>query len=204
VVLEAGAADDSTTWSKVQPKVARFTRVCSYDRSSRGKSEPGLDPNNSKNIVSELRVLLSAAKIDGPYVLTGYAAGGMHMQLYARLYPKEVAGLVLVDAAHEDAYLDEEHPGCPNRYCGGVDYVRSAKQVKAAPPMPNIPLLMHGKNQGYYRDYVEKAWPGWQRDLASRSPQGKLIIARDSSPVIPYDEPDLVASTIREVVKRTQ
>src|SRR5262249_22804259 len=32
IILEAGVGDFSVEWSLVQPGVARFTRVCSYDR----------------------------------------------------------------------------------------------------------------------------------------------------------------------------
>src|SRR5438128_975211 len=32
VILEAGAGDFSVDWSLVQPGIARFARVCSYDR----------------------------------------------------------------------------------------------------------------------------------------------------------------------------
>ncbi len=39
VVLEAGLLSFSLQWSWVQPAVARFTRVCSYDRAGYGWSD---------------------------------------------------------------------------------------------------------------------------------------------------------------------
>lgn len=39
VILEAGLGGTSLDWSKVQPQVARFTRVCSYDRAGYGWSD---------------------------------------------------------------------------------------------------------------------------------------------------------------------
>lgn len=39
VVLEAGLNQDADTWNKVQPEVARFARVCSYDRAGLGTSD---------------------------------------------------------------------------------------------------------------------------------------------------------------------
>ena len=65
VVLDAGASGGSESWSEVQPKVAGFTRVCSYDRTNRGISDQGPIPNTSKQIVDDLEALLAAADIDG-------------------------------------------------------------------------------------------------------------------------------------------
>ena len=41
VLLEAGIAASSLSWSLVQPRVAGFSRVCSYDRAGLAWSEPG-------------------------------------------------------------------------------------------------------------------------------------------------------------------
>ena len=41
VILEAGAGDFSVDWNLVQPNVARFARVCSYDRAGSGWSDLG-------------------------------------------------------------------------------------------------------------------------------------------------------------------
>ena len=39
VVLESAAASMSSSWGIVQPRIARTTRVCSYDRAGLGWSE---------------------------------------------------------------------------------------------------------------------------------------------------------------------
>jgi len=102
VILDAGLGGTSLDWSKVQPAVARFTRVCSYDRAGYGWSESGPGtPRTSQQIVKELHLLLAHAQIHGPYVLVGHSAGGLNMRLYAYRYPAEVAGMVLLDATSE-------------------------------------------------------------------------------------------------------
>src|SRR3712207_3720512 len=40
VVLESGFGNSSSTWNRVQPEVAKFARVCSYDRAGLGGSDP--------------------------------------------------------------------------------------------------------------------------------------------------------------------
>lgn len=104
VILDAGLGGTSLDWSKVQPAVARFTRVCSYDRAGYGWSESGPGPRTSQQIVKELHLLLAHAQVHGPYVLVGHSVGGLNMRLYAYRYPEEVAGMVLLDATSEHQF----------------------------------------------------------------------------------------------------
>ena len=86
----------------MQPAIAAHTRACSYDRAGVGYSDPGRGPGDSATIVDDLHRLLTAASIKPPYLLVGHSLGGMHVRLYADVYPKEVVGMVLVDPSHED------------------------------------------------------------------------------------------------------
>jgi len=104
VILESGLATMSADWANVQPQVANTTRVCSYDRAGTGWSEPGPEPRDPKQIARELHALLANAGIDGPYILVGQSFGGLYVRMYASQYPKEVEGMVLVDASHPDMW----------------------------------------------------------------------------------------------------
>ncbi len=110
VILDAAFGDTSLAWSKIQPGVASFTRVCSYDRAGYGWSDTGPLPRTSERIVAELHTLLTRAGVPGPYVLVGHSYGGLFVQMYAYTYPHEVAGLVLVDSVHEDQVRYPELP----------------------------------------------------------------------------------------------
>ncbi len=102
VVMDSGLGGTVLDWQLVQPEVAEFARVCTYDRGGMGWSEPGDQPRTSQQIVKELHTLLGNAGVEGPYVLVGHSFGGTDMQVYASRYPDEVAGMVLVDSALED------------------------------------------------------------------------------------------------------
>lgn len=104
VVIDAGQGDFSLSWAGILSQAAEFTRICAYDRAGLGWSDPSPKPRTTEVMVEELRTLLSKAGLPGPYVLVGASTGGMNVRLFAHKYPKEVAGLVLVDSAHEDQF----------------------------------------------------------------------------------------------------
>ncbi len=97
VILSAGAGNWLETWRKVQPAVARKTRVCAWDRAGYGFSTPSVDPQDIRHTTSDLERALKAAKIAGPYVSVGHSLGGLETLLFADRNLKQVAGIVLED-----------------------------------------------------------------------------------------------------------
>jgi pimeloyl-ACP methyl ester carboxylesterase len=136
VILESGLGNGADVWGgpflaassdppaapqrAVLPAVARFTRVCAYDRPGTslldtrtgrwppGRSDPVAMPRTALDIARDLHTLLRqastlpAAHLRGPYVLVGHSVGGLGQCLYATLHPRQTAGLVLVDATPPD------------------------------------------------------------------------------------------------------
>jgi len=102
VILETGLGVPSISWDQVQRQVDKFTRVCSYDRAGYGYSDPGPLPRTSLRIATELHALLTNAGVPAPYILVGHSFGGFNVRVFAGQYPKEVAGMVLVDSSQED------------------------------------------------------------------------------------------------------
>lgn len=102
VIFDSGNGDPGFVWSHIQPEIARRTRACWYDRAGEGWSDGGPFPRTSEAMAMDLHTLLQRASIPSPYVLVGHSMGGMNARLYNTLYPEDVAGAVLVDAAHED------------------------------------------------------------------------------------------------------
>jgi pimeloyl-ACP methyl ester carboxylesterase len=207
-VFDAGAGNASSTWFAVEPKVAAFTRTCVYDRVNLGQSDRGPTPITSEQIVRDLHTLLGKIQLAGPFVLVGHSFGGMNVGLYAREYPSEAAGLVMVDAAHEALYVGTVRLcTATSGVCNGVDYVESGREVQAAPPMLPIPVIVieHGIPGGQgITPAVEPQWHALQQDLASRSPRSKLIVAERSSHFIQDTQPDLVVSAVQEIVEQVR
>lgn len=105
VVLESGLGGFSYDWSYVWEDIAALTRVCAYDRAGYGWSEPVEPPLSSAAVAQDLHDLLTGGGEAGPYVLVGHSAGGVHVRSFARLFPAEVAAMVLVDSSHETQSL---------------------------------------------------------------------------------------------------
>lgn len=103
VVLEAGFGGSSSDWRETQRDMARTTRTCAYDRAGLGSSvgRPGV--HDASDDIRDLQQLLFSARIPPPYVLAGHSYGGLLTRLYAHAHPRDVAGLVLVDAVGRNA-----------------------------------------------------------------------------------------------------
>lgn len=165
VLLEAGLAADHSAWAQVQQGAAPFARICSYDRAGRGASDPGPAPRDAAAAAADLRALLDAAGVPGPYVLVGHSFGGLFARRFAADNPAAVAGVVLVDAVHEGwwaralAALPPEAPtdserlqrfrrflsaevADPARNAEGVDIPAVAAQAGAAGPLGDKPLVV--------------------------------------------------------------
>jgi pimeloyl-ACP methyl ester carboxylesterase len=222
VILEAAVGDSSETWKAIQPTVAGFTRVCAYDRAGKGTSDPDPRPEfrTSRVIADDLNRLLRAAPIAGPYVLVGHSLGGAHIRLYASRFPSNVVGMVLVDASHEDQYTRVKSTGvspplpAPGENSERADMLASLEQVAQEKWRANIPLIVisHGRpiadvlpnitSEQVAR--IEAVWLELQRELVSRSSQGRLVVAEKSGHYIHVEQPELVIQAIREVVDATR
>jgi pimeloyl-ACP methyl ester carboxylesterase len=98
VILIPGGRQIYSTWIRVQPEISKLTRVCSYDRSGLGFSEPNINIKTNVDVADELHRLLKNAGVPGPYVIVGHSLGGFYGRVFAKRYSDEVKGLVLVDS----------------------------------------------------------------------------------------------------------
>jgi len=241
VVLEAGLRNRADIWSvqpdqgeAVLPAVAGFTRVCAYDRPGTtlgaeqlSRSDPVPMPRTAKDTVADLHALLEAAAVPGPYVLVGHSTGGLIIRLYASTYPKDIAGLVLVDAIPEgvqtamtpeewtlyDRLLLTEPPAAITYYkdLEAIDFDASFEQMRRATPLSPLPLIVISKGRPFELPSdlpaglpaaVEKAWLAGQGELASLLPDTPHIIAAKSSHYVQIEQPQLVIDAIKQVVEK--
>ncbi|MFI2609562.1 alpha/beta fold hydrolase [Kitasatospora sp. NPDC018619] len=102
VVFLPGASAVGLDYFGVQQGVARFTTAVVYDRGGSGFSDDAALPRTAAEVAAELRELLRAQAVPGPYVLAAHSLGGAYAHAFAQRYPQDVAGLVWLDAFHRD------------------------------------------------------------------------------------------------------
>jgi pimeloyl-ACP methyl ester carboxylesterase len=117
VVFLPGGGAGGLDYLNIQQRTADFALSVLYDRAGTGWSDAVRHPRTSAATTDELRSLLRVAGVPSPYVLVGHSLGGLFARHYAMRFPDEVAGLVLLDPAHEDyeAYM----PRALNELRGG-------------------------------------------------------------------------------------
>jgi pimeloyl-ACP methyl ester carboxylesterase len=278
VILEAGLGDFSVEWSLVQPAVAKFAHVCSYDRAGDGWSELGPHPRTFRQIVYELHTLLEKAEIRPPFVMVGHSYGGWLVRQYQWTYPREVVGMVLVEAGADNPWRltangkvvraidlstgqavpevkksgplrvsdlgenlrrrmlagsDEmsKHANDPPRdklppeaqrmrtwalaqlghVAAGVNPFEIEEltalhneRLKTGRPLGDLPLIVLtrgiAEETGPNAKSLEEDHRHDHEVLAAMSTQGKLVVAERGGHHIQLDQPDLVTSSIREVL----
>lgn len=165
VVFESGSEDGAASLRDVALAVQHVTHAICYDRAGVDQSDPAPIPRTSRDIAHDLRRLLDTAAVAPPYLLVGHSIAGLHLRVYAHLYPADVAGLVLLDAAHPDQWQRElgllpapaaNEPAAitamrqtiiaewedPTTNTEGLDVAGSAAQVRAAGALGDLPLVV--------------------------------------------------------------
>jgi len=104
VLLEAGLAGNYLDWTLTQPLIGSRHRVCAYDRAGAGFSGATSRSRTAEHITDELHELVGKANIPTPFILVGHSFGGMMSLHYARRFPADVAGLLLLDPMHPDQF----------------------------------------------------------------------------------------------------
>lgn len=148
VVVVPGLADLAAEWHTVAAQLARQCRVVTYDRAGYGASAEASDPRTAADIAHELHALLEALDEPGPYVLLGHSFGGYVVRVFAGLYPAEVAGVVLVEASHEDQMArlpgvvtqPIRQLGVLAKWLGRLGRVGLLRPVLATRVVPRLPL----------------------------------------------------------------
>ncbi len=109
ILVEAGLGSDWLGWQVVQPELAKTTQVCTYDRAGLGWSQSRSDIQDAETIARQLHGLLAIANVPRPLVLLGHSAGGFFVREYARQFPGDISGVVLVDSTSPEQI--DEIPG---------------------------------------------------------------------------------------------
>jgi pimeloyl-ACP methyl ester carboxylesterase len=208
VVLEAGAGDYSNRWTAVQELLAPRVRSCAYDRAGFGWS-PGRQQSMSQDN-ADLRALLAAANVAGPYVLVGHSMGALLVRRYADHYPDGIGGMVLVGPTHENTRLffpaDNQWKRVRDQPIPiGAEFQERHAARQANPvPLGDRPLIVvvgtRADPNVTVPAEIEREKAAELDDQARISRHSKLVRDPSSGHHVHVDNPTLVAGAIEEVV----
>jgi pimeloyl-ACP methyl ester carboxylesterase len=257
VVMISGGGTPAVALYPAQIQIAKFTRVCSYDRAGLGWSEPATKLMDLAAVVAEMEELLTTMGVTGPIVLAPQSFGGLIALSYAAKNPDRVAGAVFIDASEPELYFRAIPPtvaeferkdmlwqiawrlgiiraGIPyaapdwikdwppeikaqffvvwSRSMAG--YTSDFADVATLTPRSQIPVasvnsfgnkpvivLRHGRTDEWSLAATEADWPAAQMKLAKLSSAGRLIVAKNNGHPIAEENPELVASSVKTVVR---
>lgn len=220
-MLVNGAGGPLEGWNRVAAGLRDEGTVFAYNRLGTGGSDEPDVPQTGDVIVATLRGLLAVAGLRPPYVLVGHSLGGLYVNLYARLYPDEIAGVVFLEAAAprdaeelrrfettlqrgvRKAFACYDAVAARNEHVE-TEYVdETSRRVEAATLFPDVPLVVVSGG---------RRLPSWlmpaaayraraanQESLCVISTYGRHVIARRSGHFPQLTQPDIVVQAIREV-----
>ncbi len=215
VIFESGLGGGIGVWTNVQPEISKITRTFSYDRAGLGESDKSTLERTSSNQVRELHELLQRTKVKGPYIIVAHSIGGFNARLFADSYPEEVAGIIFVDAAHEEMFslykllAPKEYENTRGEFVNPEgtfdDLLNSAAEVRKArrsDGLRNIPItVLSAENTDLnVPGTILVGWAQLQRDITTLSDNSKQITVKGSGHMIQDDNPQAIIDEIKYMV----
>ncbi|MDB6086900.1 MAG: alpha/beta hydrolase [Gammaproteobacteria bacterium] len=216
IVLESGFGDTLDIWQAIQPRVAaNCARTFSYNRAGYVDSEAAVAARDAASIVAELREELQRRNLTPPYVLVGHSLGGLYMQYFARNFPDEVAGLVLIDSTHwqqglkVDVTADTPYQArtAVTLYMPLVmrrelsDSAKAGLEVYGSPSAAAIPTIVLSSTRVGTDETADQRAQAitLQNNIAADYPGARHLFVENSGHYIQRDQPAVVVDAIRDL-----
>ena len=223
LVLFNGSGVTLEGWARLYPGIESIGTVLAWNRHGAGASAAPVQPQTGAAVVATARELLAHAGLAPPYLLVGHSLGGLYANLYARLHPREVGAVVLLEATHpRDRDLLKGHESQLATVLGKllslpqklfranlhseIDWVdATAREVACAGPFPDVPLTVvtGGSDPPRWLTPPEalRIRRAHQRELSQLSTQGQQVIAQRSGHFPQMTQPDLVLDVLRRMAR---
>lgn len=199
-VIEGGEGMSMSDFSGLRAELATRGTACTYSRAAvSGGTVDG------EQVVADLNALLGVAEVPRPVVLVGHSAGGMFVQLHARLHPADVLGVLSMNPVppwnpwQTEAFpvMNEEERAAETAYFSGdngesLDYATTSEQLDLAPAPPELPfhLIISDETQCEGDDLCERVSPAYEsimRDVAEAWPHGQFAVVPASHEIFRDD-----------------
>lgn len=208
ILLINGAGGPLEGWSRIWKDIGDNNRVFAYNRPGIGKSSEPVAPQTGKVMVNDLRELLSTLDIQAPYLIVGHSLGGFIADLYARMYPDEVLGVVFMESATiRDASenVRKQNKSTKNQFSETENVLMTMKQIQESGPFPDIPVrVIIGSKPAFHWLIPSKIKENRlknQQEFMLYSGKGKVRVAGRSGHFPQLTEPKLVIEEINDLLK---
>lgn len=108
IILESDIGADHLEWSKLVKSMPKNFRVFYYDRSGYGLSEGSSKDTSIDDEVKDLSDILYKGAVNGPYIFVGNSYGSLLANSFAKKYPDDVIGSILINPILEQELNSKE------------------------------------------------------------------------------------------------
>jgi pimeloyl-ACP methyl ester carboxylesterase len=222
IVLFGGAGMSLQSWEPLYPGIEQLSTVFGWNRFGLQGSDPARDRQTGTVVLGSLRELLGYCGIEPPYLLVAHSLGGLFANLFARLHPQEVAGVLLLEATHpHDQEVLKKHEGElvkslgkmltlpeaffePNVHMELACVEDTVREIACAGEFPPVPLrVVTGgltPKSALMSPAAVAARRAHQQELARLSPLGEQVIAQKSGHFPQLTEPELVLQVLADLL----
>lgn len=214
LVLDAAQGTEMKVWDQTFIKALNgFAAVLTYNRIGSGKSRFHdhrlAQAVTAKESSERLHQLLQRLAPGRQVILLGHSMGGLYAQYFARAYPQQLAGLVLIDAASAlEPKTDSPFKNNSRISKGSVTYFEglgfqpSVRQIEEAPAFPDIPLLViSADNHQFAQPAIEALWQDIQKQIARQSVRGRQVTVPNSEHFVFLSNRERVVQEIGAMVR---
>lgn len=215
VVFQSGLGDGLAVWQAVQSATDAMATTLSYSRPGYGRSTAADGERSPCRAAEEEHALLASAGLVPPYIVVGHSLGGLYHYAFAKLYPHDVAGLVLLDPTHPDHWVTVQRDapavaavvrlaraGFSATMRREFDDQAVCVDRLRALPMPRVPvrLLVRGEFRGLEAGSFEAVARQLEADRARLLGVAAAQRVEGAGHYLQRDRPQAVSAAIAEVV----
>jgi pimeloyl-ACP methyl ester carboxylesterase len=213
------------TWDKVYPELTSDNSVILFNRRGVGSSLKAKEAQDGSTVIEEMHSLFANSQLNPPFILVAHSLGGFFANLYARVYPSEVAGVVFVDAPHPLEVAEQKSfrpPFVLNmlfnglksaeklfdkfRYSEDESIDETINQINSAAHFPNVPVAVvsGAKKMPFVPVKAFEVHQEYKAKLLGLSSKSSQYLCRESGHFPQITEPQKVIAAIRKTVEEAK
>lgn len=211
------------TWDKVYLDFIEENSVLLFNRRGVGKSSKAIIAQNGMTIISDMHSLFTNLELKPPYLFVAHSLGGIFANLFARIYPNEVAGVVFVDSPHPYEVIEQKLSNPPptalNVINNSIKYIEklfdkfkysedecieeTLRQIENVGDFPDIPIgiVSGAKKMPFVPKKAFEIHQRYQRKMLHLSSKSIHYICHESGHFPQITEPEKVIKAIRNTLK---